>query len=67
MTSPNKEYKLLEEILADLFLEEQAKLGFFKEDIRLYYPLSSLNHFFSARDSADELATVKKAYVSTFR
>ncbi len=28
MTSLNTEYNLLEEILADLILEEQAKLGY---------------------------------------
>lgn len=46
MTSPNTEYKLLEEILADLILEEQAKLGYRKESIRFYFPLSSLRHIF---------------------
>ena len=39
-------YDKLEKNLIDIIKEEQAKLGFFKEDIRLYYPLSSLNHFF---------------------
>ena len=37
-------YDKLERNLIDIVKEEQAKLGFFKEDIRLYYPLSSLNH-----------------------
>ena len=41
-------YDKLERNLIDIVKEEQAKLGFFKEDIRLYYPLSSLNHFFNA-------------------
>ena len=41
--------------MGDIIKEEQAKLGFFREDIRLYYPLSSLNHFFSATDNADEM------------
>ena len=48
-------YDKLERNLIDIVKEEQAKLGFFKEDIRLYYPLSSLNHFFNASDSADEM------------
>ena len=48
-------FKKLENSLIDVIKEEQAKLGFFKEDIRLYYPLSSLNHFFNANDSADEM------------
>ena len=50
-------YDKLERNLIDIIKEEQAKLGFFKEDIRLYYPLSSLNHFFSATDTADEMQT----------
>ena len=33
--------------LIDIIKEEQAKLGFRREAIRLYYPLSSLNHFFA--------------------
>ena len=48
-------YDKLERNLIDIVKEEQAKLGFFKEDIRLYYPLSSLNHFFDAGDNADEM------------
>lgn len=48
-------YDKLEKNLIDIIKEEQAKLGFFKEDIRLYYPLSSLNHFFDASDSAEEM------------
>ena len=39
----------LEKNLIDIIKEEQAKLGFRKEAIRLYYPLSSLNHFFENR------------------
>ena len=38
-------YKSLDDII-DVIKEEQAKLGYRKEKIRLYYPLSSLNHFF---------------------
>ena len=48
-------YNKLERNLIDIIKEEQAKLGFFREDIRLYYPLSSLNHFFDAADTADEM------------
>ena len=35
--------------------EEQAKLGYRKEAVRLYYPLSSLNHLFDAEDSVDAM------------
>ena len=36
-------YSKLERNLIDLMKEEQAKLGYRKEAVRLYYPLSSLN------------------------
>lgn len=49
-------FEKLENSLIDVIKEEQAKLGFKEEKIHLYYPLSSLNHFFSAQDSADEMA-----------
>ena len=50
------EYKRLEQSLIDIVKEEQAKLGYQKEKIQLYYPLSSLNHFFSTQDSEEEMA-----------
>ena len=42
-------FKKLENSLIDVIKEEQAKLGFKEEKIHLYYPLSSLNHFFLCR------------------
>lgn len=50
-------FEKLENSLIDVIKEEQAKLGFKEEKIHLYYPLSSLNHFFSAQDSAEEMLT----------
>ena len=41
----NEAYQKLMDNLCDIVAEEQAKLGYMKEPIRLYYPLSSLNHF----------------------
>ena len=49
------EYKSLEQSLIDIVKEEQAKLGYRKEEVRLYYPLSTLNHFFKAEDSIEEM------------
>lgn len=40
------DFARLEKSLIDVIKEEQAKLGYRREKIRLYYPLSSLNHFF---------------------
>ena len=41
-------YRKLKKNLIDVIAEEQAKLGYRKEAIQLYYPLSSLNHFLTA-------------------
>ena len=48
-------HEKLEKNLIDLIKEEQAKLGYRKEAIRLYYPLQSLRHFYGCTDSADEM------------
>lgn len=48
-------YSKLEMSLTDVLKEEQAKLGYRKEKISLYYPLSSLNHFFETRADATEM------------
>ena len=50
-------FERLEKNLIDIIKEEQAKLGFRKEEISLYYPLISLNHFFEAEDDVDEMQT----------
>lgn len=39
-----KEYEEMKDNLMDIIKEEQAKLGYRKETIRLYYTLGSLNH-----------------------
>ena len=52
----NEAYQKLMDNLCDIVAEEQAKLGYMKEPIRLYYPLSSLNHFFGGDVSADEFS-----------
>ena len=51
----NEAYQKLMDNLCDIVAEEQAKLGYMKEPILLYYPLSSLNHFFGGDVSADEM------------
>lgn len=39
------DYKKLENNIIDVIKEEQIKLGYRSETVRLYYPLSSLNNF----------------------
>lgn len=51
-------YDNLQRSLIDVIKEEQAKLGYYREDIRLYYPLSSLNHFFGTNVGVDEMQLI---------
>ena len=48
-------FEKLEKTLMDVVLEEQAKLGFRREKIRLYYPLSTLNHLLGTQDTAEQM------------
>ena len=48
-------FEKLEKNLMDVVLEEQAKLGFRREKIRLYYPLSTLNHLLGTQDTAEQM------------
>lgn len=51
-------YQRLEENLADLIAEEQAKLGYRKEPVRFYYPLTSLGHFFGENNDTAETCRI---------
>ena len=51
-------YHRLENSIIDVIKEEQAKLGYRKEEIRLYYPLSSLDHFFETSADAEEMKKI---------
>lgn len=61
----NQAYQKLENSLTDVIAEEQAKLGYRKEAIRLYYPLGSLNHFFNSNDTADSMAIRLPAFAAS--
>ena len=49
------DYQALEEHIKDSVMEEQAKLGFRKEVIRLYYPVGMLNNLFGTAYDAEEM------------
>ena len=49
------DYQALEEHIKDSVMEEQAKLGFRKEVIRLYYPVGMLNNLFGTACDAEEM------------
>ena len=55
-------YNRLETSLIDVIKEEQAKLGYMKEKISLYYPLSSLNHFFESKADAAGMMEILKDF-----
>ncbi len=51
-------YTALEKVICDTIKEEQIKLGYQKETIRLYYPMSSLTHILE-EEELDETAMEK--------
>ena len=49
------DYSKLENNIIDVMKEEQLKLGYCSETVRLYYPLSSLNRFLDGTFDADQM------------
>lgn len=49
------DYDKLESNIKDVLEEQQIKLGYRRETVRLYYPLSSLNRFLGTDGSAGEM------------
>ena len=47
------QFEMLENNIIDMIEEQQLKLGYLDETVRLYYPLSSLNRFLSTEDDED--------------
>lgn len=56
------DYCVLETNLIDLIKEQQAKLGYRKEQVSLYYPLSTLNHFFQSNVNTEEMRRMLDAF-----
>ena len=48
-------YSNLEKNLTDMVMEQQAKLGYMSETVRLYYPLSSLNAILGENLTREEM------------
>ena len=57
-------YNKLETSLIDVIKEEQAKLGYRKEKISLYYPLGALNHFFKSQADAAGMMEILREFPS---
>ncbi len=54
--TPN--FKALENNIIDVIKEEQIKLGYKSETIRLYYPMESVNHLLATEFTLEELPAV---------
>ncbi len=54
----NLNFDSLENNIIDVIKEEQIKLGYRKETIRLYYPMESINNLLDADLSINELSVV---------
>jgi hypothetical protein len=59
------EFARLEKNICDVIKEEQVKLGYRKEVIRLYYPLQSLNRFLKTSLKAEEIYPVLHEFAKT--
>lgn len=55
-------YEKLEGNITDVVIEQQAKLGYRKETVRLYYPLNSLNHFFPGGYDSEGMKRLLKGF-----
>jgi hypothetical protein len=61
------DFSRLKENICEVITEEQIKLGYRKEVIRLYYPLKSLNRFLDADFSCDEMEQALKGFCAEMR
>lgn len=60
-------YKRLEQNITDMIKEEQIKLGYRSETVRLYYPLGSLNHFLKADCTVEQMCQELSGFCEAVR
>lgn len=60
-------HQILEENIRGLIEEQQLKLGYERETVRLYYPLESLNHLTESACTADEMQAALEIFAMTVR
>jgi hypothetical protein len=61
------DYSKLEQNICDVIKEDQIKLGYQKEVIRLYYPLGSLNHFLKSELRVEEMRKALEDFAGTVK
>ena len=57
-------FDLLEKNIIDVLEEEQIKLGYIDETVRLYYPLQSLNLFLGTECTSEEMTSLLEEFIS---
>lgn len=58
-------FQRLEKNIIEVIQEQQIKLGYLSETVRLYYPLTSLNRFLEVELGADEMYQLLTEFVET--
>lgn len=58
-------YCKIKKNICDVIKEQQVKLGYRKETIRLYYPLLSLNRFLNTKYGVNEMQTELENFAKT--
>ncbi|MFQ9564267.1 MAG: DUF3877 family protein, partial [Faecalibacillus intestinalis] len=64
MQNCEPDYGALLQSLIDVVQEEQIKIGYRKETIRLYYPVKSVNNLLGMDGSVDELLKILHNFVA---
>lgn len=59
------DYSKLEKSIIDILQEEQVKLGYRSETVRLYYPLQSLNRFLKTNYNIEEMHAELKLFIQS--
>ena len=62
-----KSYITLENNIMDSLIEQQAKLGYMKTTVRLYYPLDSLNNILRTNENADQMLAELESFSKTLK
>ncbi|MCM1497058.1 MAG: DUF3877 family protein [Clostridium sp.] len=67
MDNGEPHYYALEQNIIDTIEEQQLKLGYLKETVRLYYPLSSLNRFLDTHNRVEYMKPLLQKFSEVTR
>lgn len=60
--TPVSSYETLQKYMIDFIQEQQLKIGYRKETLRIYYFLSSLNHYIARQFTIEEMVEYLKGF-----